>query len=118
MAERTTPPPSYPPKVTYRQAELWTISGLTEQPRMPGELTPRTDTPQIRRIVDRFVIIPEHREQLKAWARAKAYPGDQDCSFSRSCTNRGWSESTAKRNVEKAIGMVFMILNLPDQAAA
>ena len=52
----------------------------------------------------------EHREQLKAWARAQADEG----AFRQSCRLRDWNRTTALRNVELALGAIYLIMCGPD----
>ena len=107
-------PPAYPLRIGPREARAFTIAGLSNRPAMVGEIKPREDTPQIRRIVRQHIADQTVRRQLEAWARARANPKDQDLSFARSCRLNGWGERTAERNVEDALALVFLVLNCPE----
>ena len=48
----------------------------------------------------------EHREQLKAWARAQADEG----AFREVCRLRGWNRTTALRHVGLALAHLFMVM--------
>ena len=107
---RPTAAPPYPPRYTYRQAVAWIVAGLTDKPALPGAGDSPSDM-RIRRLVDAYVLDREHREQLKAWARGQA----DEASFRAACRDRGWNRDTAQRNVDRALGMVFMMMNLRDE---
>ena len=104
-----TDPPAYPPKFTFPQVRAWVIAGLTDKPLMP-ELGEAPADLRMRRMVESYIRDREHREQLKAWARAQA----EESAFRQICQLRGWNRTTALRHVELALGMIYMMMNMTD----
>lgn len=97
--------PCYPPRITHRQVSLWAVSELSDKPALPGD--PPSSARKMRRLVERHVADREHREQLKAWARAQ---GDE-ASFRETCRDRGWDRRSAQRHVDKALAMLLIVMN-------
>lgn len=100
-------PPTYPLRYTYPQAVKWTIAALTDKPVNP-EFGESPSDLRIRRLVERHVLDRRHREQLKAWCRGQG----GEASFRAACSSRDWNRDTAQKNVDRALGMVFMMMNL------
>lgn len=98
-------PPPYPPRYSHRQVVAWVVSGLTDKPLMPGLGEAPADL-RMRRMVEREIPDREHREQLKAWARAQADEG----AFREMCRLRGWNRTTALRHVDLALAHLFLVM--------
>ena len=87
------------------------VASLPALPPLPGD-APSNIATWVKRLAKDCIPDRTHLEQLKAYCRAQASPKDQDLSFARSCRLRGWSESTAERNVEKAITALVIAMNV------
>ncbi|MGE8126623.1 hypothetical protein ACQKQD_06555 [Methylobacterium sp. NPDC080182] len=110
-------PPAYPPPHTIRGVKAWAIHHLNAyKPALPrsalttGEARPRADT-EFRRLLTLAVRDPVHRRQFAAWCTALANPSDRDLSFAGACKRNGWSESTAERNVDRALTALVLAFN-------
>ncbi|MGH1574349.1 hypothetical protein ACRAWG_31470 [Methylobacterium sp. P31] len=114
-------PPSYPPAHTIKAVKAWAIYHLNAfKPALPrdalttGEARPKADA-EFRRLLNQAVQDPVHRRQFAAWCTALANPADRDLSFAGACRRNGWSESTAERNVDRALTALVLSFNREDR---
>lgn len=118
MVQRTEGPDlAYPPGHTIKAVKAWAIHHLNAyKPALPrgalttGETRPRVDA-DFRLLLRRAVPDEQHRRQFAAWCTALANPKDRDLSFSGACSRNGWSESTAERNVDRALTALVLAFN-------
>lgn len=110
-------PSAYPPPHTIRGVKAWAIHHLNAyKPALPrhalttGEARPKADA-EFRRLMAQAVRDPVHRRQFAAWCTALANPSDRDLSFAGACKRNGWSESTAERNVDRALTALVLAFN-------
>jgi hypothetical protein len=110
-------PPIYPPAHTIKAVKAWAIYHLNAfKPALPrsalttGESRPKADA-SFRRLLNEAVRDPVHRRQFAAWCTAHANPADRDLSFAGACKRNGWSESTAERNVDRALTALVLAFN-------
>lgn len=111
-------PPGYPAVHTIKAVKSWAIYHLNAfKPALPrsalttGEARPKADA-DFRRLLSAAVPDHLHRRQFAAWCTALANPADRDLSFAGACKRNGWSESTAERNVDRALTALVLTFNL------
>jgi hypothetical protein len=119
MVQYTAGPdrPAYLPCHTIKAVKAWAIHHLNAyKPAMPrealttGKTRPKVDA-EFRRMLMQAVTDPVHRRQFAAWATPLANPRDQDLSFASACGRHGWPESTAERNVDRALTALVLAFN-------